>query len=187
MNHQSRLVLVLLSVVLSTASCEAQRDSPASLSELRAQGFQVTTLDGRVVPLNHLLPADAPVVIEFWASWCGPCHKTLPNLARLHSEFGQRGLVVIGLTVEDPVTDTEKVKTFVEKAGVPFTIAFAPDEVFRYATRSRQIRIPKIIVYDANGTVHGYETGYSPFTNRRVATAVRAAMLHVAGRHGGIE
>ena len=146
----------------------------AALGDLRAQNFQVTTLEGTPMPLAELLPANKPAVIEFWATWCSPCRKTMPELIRLHDEFAAKGLVVIGLTMEDPARDLDKVRSFARQMGVSYTVAFAPPELFRYATKAERIGLPKIIVYDAAGNPAETFFGYNPLTNRHVREAVAA-------------
>jgi thiol-disulfide isomerase/thioredoxin len=96
-----------------------------SLAEVRARDFKVVALDGTTVPLATLIGNGQPLVIEFWATWCAPCRKTLPHLVALERAHGN-GLVVLGLTVEDPEKDMGKVRDYVGSQGVNFSVAFAP-------------------------------------------------------------
>ncbi len=168
----ARLCVFLLVV---TVSSSVYCDAPVSLSTGRALDFQVTTLDGATVPLRTLVGQGRPVVIEFWATWCGPCRKTMPHLAALYKKHQRDGLIVLGLTVEDPVKDREKVNRFVEALAITYPIAFAPRELYQVMNQKQEIGVPKILVFDRSGTLVQHFRTYSPLTNRRVSTAVAKA------------
>lgn len=58
------------------------------------------------------------VIVEFWATWCGPCKKTIPHLAQLHEKFKSRGVVLLGLSDEDEQT----VEDFMKKTKMPYIV-----------------------------------------------------------------
>jgi thiol-disulfide isomerase/thioredoxin len=170
---------VLVGAVLAVAVLAVAPAVPAatpppglpSLAEVRAAGYEVTTLDGRRVPLAELLPAGRPVVVEFWATWCRPCRKTVPQLNAISSRHGG-AVAVVGLTVEDPAADGEKVGRFVRDLGVAYPVAYAPREVYRLMNGRDDVAVPKLLVFDADGALVSYHRTYSPLTNRAVARAV---------------
>lgn len=152
-----------------------------SLPEVRDQGFQVTMIDGERVPLAQLLPAARPVVVEFWATWCAPCRKSMPRLAAIAQDYQGDGLTVLALTIENPDTDMQKVRDFVSDEGIRYTIAFAPADAFQYMNQRDQLGVPKILVYDARGNVVQHLTKYSWVAMRRIEKAIRRVM-NDAGR-----
>src|SRR5262249_41395492 len=103
-------------------SSPQQQQQPAlpTLNQLKAKGFTVTTLDGERVSLNSLLGEGKPVLLDFWATWCGPCRMEIPHLKALNKEYGKDGLIVIGLNLEDPVQDKLAVKKFVRDFGMDY-------------------------------------------------------------------
>jgi thiol-disulfide isomerase/thioredoxin len=125
---------------------------PPSLPEVVARGFEVVTMDGQKVALANLVGTGQPVLVEFWATWCAPCRKTVPHLVELDRQYRGRGLKVIGLTLEDPVKDRDKVKQFIDKYGITYTIAFAPKEVYQFMNQR------------------------DTFTNRSISSAVAGVM-----------
>ena len=167
------VTLILAFSVAALASTESV-DRP-NLSDLIGKNFEVTTIEGKTVSLSSLVGDGRPVVIEFWATWCAPCRKTLPHLIELQKKHG-KDLVIVGLTVEDPGKDTEKVKKYVGEQGVNFPIAFAPDELFQYMNSRRDIAVPKFFLFDAKGQLVSYIPRYSPFTPRNVRSAVNKTL-----------
>lgn len=68
---------------------------------------------------------DKVYVVEFWATWCGPCIAAMPHLNDLHNEYKAKGLEVIGVTSKDPNNSQKAVEEFVVKNGKKFTYRFA--------------------------------------------------------------
>jgi thiol-disulfide isomerase/thioredoxin len=94
-------------------------------------------------------------VIEFWATWCGPCIAAMPHLAELQREY--QGLTVIGLTTTDPRNTAEKVEKFVAergpKLGYPFAVCETRDTDKAYMVAAGQDGIPCSFVVDKAGKV----------------------------------
>ena len=172
MSWLRRFALALL--LASTLPLQATEKS-ITLAEIRAAKFEVTTLNGKVVALDEILGQGRPVLLEFWATWCAPCKKTMPHLMELSRRHGE-DLLVLGLTVENPEKDMEKVRQFVSRMEITYPIAFAPRELYRLVNDKEEIGVPKIVVFDRSGHVVEHVRTYSPLTNRRVAAAVGRAV-----------
>ncbi len=78
-----------------------------------APAFRVTTLDGKVVSLDDL--KDKVVLIDFWATWCGPCREALPHLRQLAQKLDSPQFVVLSISLD---SDEQKWKDFVAKNGM---------------------------------------------------------------------
>lgn len=63
--------------------------------------------------------AGAPVLLEFWATWCGPCRDSIPHLNKIHGRYKDRGLVVVGVTDES----REKVRNFQQRVRMDYPVA----------------------------------------------------------------
>jgi thiol-disulfide isomerase/thioredoxin len=146
-----------------------------SLEEVLARDFEVVTLDGANVPLRDLLGSGRPLVVEYWATWCPPCRRTLPHLVALERRHGD-GLAIVGLTVEDPRKDVQKVRDYVEARGVNFPVAFAPSELFQFMNSRPDVAVPKLFVFDSEGRTVTYIPRYSPLTGRKLESAVKQAL-----------
>jgi len=145
------------------------------LVEVRGRNFEVITVEGKRVPLADLLPPGRPAVVEFWATWCAPCRKTIPHLVELSRRYPDK-LTVLGLTVENPDKDFERVRKFVSEEGVTYPTAYASRELFQFMNQRELVGVPKLLIYDASGGVVEHILTYSPFTNRRIESAVNRAI-----------
>lgn len=99
--------------------------SPAEAGDMMAPAFAVKTVDGKTLKLSDL--RNKPVIVDFWATWCGPCRASMPDLNEMQARYGAKGLTVIGLSVDE--TGPAPVKRFATQLGVRFTIAMANDDI----------------------------------------------------------
>lgn len=81
----------------------------ATLTGKRVSDFAAKGLDGKSWRLAF--EKGNVVLLDFWASWCGPCIEAFPEVAELHEELGPKGLVIVGLSVDDEAEDAAKVVT----------------------------------------------------------------------------
>jgi cytochrome c biogenesis protein CcmG/thiol:disulfide interchange protein DsbE len=88
------------------------------------------------------------VLINLWATWCGPCREETPGLIRLSREDGAKGLAVVGLSLD--VGGREKVRAFVRQFQVPYPIVF-PEPMSQLADTVEAV--PTTILVDRNGRV----------------------------------
>ncbi len=87
-------VLVLLSLFVVVPASAEEMPSAAPFFALTMQ-----TPDGKPVVFESL--KGKPLIVNFWARWCGPCRKEIPDLAEMHARYKDKGLVIIGVAVED--------------------------------------------------------------------------------------
>jgi cytochrome c biogenesis protein CcmG/thiol:disulfide interchange protein DsbE len=153
------------------------RPSPApTLDQLKAKDFTVKTLDGESVSLNTLLGEGKPVLIDFWATWCGPCRMVIPHLGEVHRKYGKDGLVVIGMNLENPAEDQQAVKSFVKRFRMDYQNVFAPHAIYQFFSGMAAARIPFTLVFGADGKLIWRLVGYSPQMSSALNGAVAKAM-----------
>jgi len=96
-------------------------------------------------------------VVEFWATWCGPCIVVMPHVSDLQDEYRDKGVTIIGFSAKDPNNTEEKVASFVEKRGkkLHYTLAYANDRETRdaYMKAAKQSGIPCCFVVDKAGKI----------------------------------
>jgi peroxiredoxin len=134
----------------------ASLDSPpkfsAAMSKLEEQDrnrekadFTLTDLNGKNWTLKDL--RGKVVLLNFWATWCPPCRKEMPDLEALYRRFEPEGFVILGISDEE----AGKVKPFIEQQGITYPVLLDPG---RKVNELFQIQgIPKTFVYDRDGKI----------------------------------
>lgn len=88
------------------------------------------------------------VVVNYWATWCGPCLEETPGLVKLAQERGAKGLAVVGISMDKG--DRKKVKDFVDRFQVPYPVAF-PEPMSQLS--AGMVGLPTTILVDRSGRV----------------------------------
>lgn len=101
------------------------------------------------------------LVINIWASWCGPCRREVPEYERVRKEFADRDVVFVALTPENPRTASEKASQFVKEVNFGFRLGWADAETAELLMNGKRA-IPQTIVIDSTGRVLKHWTGYAP-------------------------
>jgi peroxiredoxin/outer membrane lipoprotein-sorting protein len=149
------------------ALSEIDSSGPSSLVGKAAPNFTLRDLAGNSVNLSEL--RGQVVLLDFWATWCGPCRIDMPRIQALHNELKARGLRVFGVNSED----AGLARAYVESNGYTFpTLSDAGATVFRgYEVTA----IPTAVVIDTEGNVGAYLQGSGP--KERLLEAIRKAGL----------
>lgn len=143
------LVSILVAISLPAP---AQLPAQPTLDQVKAEKFIVETLNGKRISLNKLIGEGKPVVLDIWATWCGPCRQEIPHLVELAEKHRQEGLIVIGLTTEDPKAHRDEVKSFVRQYGMTYHVGFASDALYvSFNGNSQSMRIPQTFIFGADG------------------------------------
>jgi thiol-disulfide isomerase/thioredoxin len=99
-------------------------------------------------------------VVNFWATWCGPCRREIPELVKLHKEFQSRGVEIVGLSTENPEASAEKVRKFIQDFQIDYRIGWAPVEVAAPLMQGHEA-IPQIFVISRDGRILKRFVGFS--------------------------
>lgn len=121
--------------------------------------FLVDDLQGRKISTADL--RGKVVLIDFWATWCGPCKKEMPGYQQLVDRYGPRGFVVIGFKF-DIMKDTEDPALFAKKIGVRYPLAIATAEIKRKFGGIEGL--PTTMLYDRQGVLRQKIIGFE-YTN----------------------
>jgi thiol-disulfide isomerase/thioredoxin len=106
------------------------------------------------------------VLIDFWASWCGPCRKSFPALESLHQAYRQKGLVVLGVNIDEKKADMDR---FLGENRATFPIVRDRDQKFVEFVSVETM--PTSLLIDRSGRVRVIHNG---FKGEETATALRA-------------
>lgn len=105
--------------------------------------FTLADLSGKQWTLKNL--TGKVVLVNFWATWCPPCRKEMPDLEAMYQRFKERGLVILAISDED----ASKVKPFIEERKFSYPILLDPGR--KVSETFRVEGIPKSFLYDRNG------------------------------------
>ncbi|MCS6777773.1 MAG: TlpA disulfide reductase family protein [Chloroherpetonaceae bacterium] len=100
------------------------------------------------------------VLLDFWATWCGPCRESIPELVRLQERYGARGLQVIGVSVDDRST-RDRVPDMQKQLGINYPIVFR-DDIPGMEDAYTFDGIPTLFLIDRSGQIREVISGYNP-------------------------
>jgi len=164
----ARIAAGALLVALTAAGAGPARP-PAGGS---LEGVSIRTLDGERFELAGAL-ARGPVLLDFWATWCRPCERSLPGTQALHERFRERGLTVIGVSVDGP-RNWARVRPFARRLGLTFPLVL--DEDGSLSRRFRVVGIPTTVLIAGDGRIVRTHTGWVPGEEDSLAAAVAALL-----------
>lgn len=122
-----------------------------------APAFAAQTLDGEPVSLADL--KGKVVLLDFWATWCAPCIQGMPAMQALHEKYGDKGLVVIGVSI-DSSNMGDKVRTLVGDKGLTFSMIHNADG--EIAKSYGVGPIPHSVLIGPDGTIQAAHIGFAP-------------------------
>lgn len=121
----------------------------------KAPNFTLKSNTGKNIKLSEL--RGQVVLLNFWASWCGPCRQEMPLLEKLQQRYSALGFTVLGVNVEE---DPSKAKSLLKDISVSFPILFDTQN-----TVSKQYQVsamPSTVMIDRNGNMRYLHKGYKP-------------------------
>lgn len=175
MNTRHILVVALMglgSLTASTAPAVERGSAPALTAK---------DIDKKPFALD-VAWTQGPVVVTFWATWCKPCRKELPELQKLVERYGDRGLQVVAVSGDGPV-DQAKVRPYIRSSGFDFVVIPDPDGAWR---RRFQVEVfPTSFVIDADGTIVHRQVGYRRGDEKQLEAVLKPLLNSVAPKDPG--
>ena len=127
-----------------------------------APDFTLKTLEGEEMTLTSL--KGKVVLLDFWATWCAPCRESIPHLVNLHKNYGEKGLVILGMSADKG--DGDVVRRFVKSMDIPYPIMITPEEVLRsYGVTA----LPTTVFIDREGKIREKMIGFNSKIGRQMA------------------
>jgi len=116
----------------------------------------------------EVLQSAVPVLVDFWATWCGPCRQEMPLLAQLQAKYEPLGFTMLGVNVEP---DSAAAVAWLKGVPVTFPILFDTDSAV--AGRFGVEGMPSTVFVDRNGQVRYVHRGYKPGDEAKYADMIR--------------
>jgi peroxiredoxin len=159
--HRPIRFALTLSLLLSAAAQAAV--APATL----APDFTLRSNEGRNLRLSE--QRGQVVLVNFWASWCGPCRQEMPHLNKLYDKYKAAGFVLLGVNIDDSI-DTAAATA--QKWGVRFPVLFDADKAV--SKRWDMGSMPATVLVDRDGKVRFLHRGYREGVEATYEQQIRA-------------
>ncbi|HUB26925.1 MAG TPA: TlpA disulfide reductase family protein [Tepidisphaeraceae bacterium] len=167
---------MLISLLILAGAKNGLADPPASqpadasgLVGKPAPDFKLAGLDGKTHTLSEL--KGSAVVLDFWATWCIPCHQELPHLDAMYQQQSPNGLKVYAIDTND---DTTKAGKYISDNHLTLPVLLDPDTTA--ATAYVVDEQPETVIVGKDGVIQKVFIGFTPDTEQKLEAAVAAAM-----------
>jgi len=144
--NRSGAILICIALV---SGCTNARSGPVA-----APNFELKDLSGKTVTLDSF--KGHPVLLDFWATWCGPCRMSIPMVQKFYQKHKADGLVVLGMNVDD---DPEGVYPFVKHFGMTYPVLLSGNSSAQSDYRVEGI--PTFVFIDQKGNIIDHYEGFS--------------------------
>jgi peroxiredoxin len=138
---------------IATALAALSAAAPAVAPPAPAPDFTLRALSGPNLRLAE--QRGQVVMVNFWATWCGPCRQEMPHLNRLYEKYRASGFTLLGINVDD---DTYKAADLASKLAVKFPVLFDTDK--RVSRAYDLSAMPATVLIDRDGRVRYQHRGY---------------------------
>ena len=118
---------------------------PPAVISGAAPAFTLIDVSGQSVSLADF--KGKVVILDFWATWCPPCKREIPDFIKLHSEYGSKGVQIVGIALDQ----LDKVKAFVKENGMNYPVLMGTNEVA--ASYGGVEAIPTTFLIDKSGKI----------------------------------
>ena len=145
------LMLIGFTLMFSTSVTYAASEKLSG----KAANFTLKSRSGKNIKLSEL--RGDVVMLNFWASWCGPCRQEMPLLEKIYKKYKRLGFTLLGVNVEQ---DTNAAKNYLKKVKVSFPVLF--DNTNKTSQLYNISAMPTTIIVDRNGNQRFLHKGYKP-------------------------
>lgn len=155
------LAAVLVSVPLLTDGCgkSSSSDKPDTKSSVGStyERFALKDIYNKNYKWSEFL--GHPFIVNFWATWCGPCRREIPGMIKVYNDYQSRGLKIVAISVDDART-LARVPAFIDTYHIPWLVLYGNEQVAREFNLGPNI--PVTIFFDAQGNEVSRFVGAQP-------------------------
>ena len=155
--------------LLALLSCLSLSAATGSGAPAAAPEFRLASRAGGEIALSEL--RGQVVMINFWASWCGPCRAEFPALEEMYRKYKPMGFTMVGINVESDKADAER---FLGMRPVSFPIVFDPDN--RVSGDYGVSAMPTTVLVDRQGRLRWQHRAYQPGDEAKYIEQIRAML-----------
>jgi len=164
--HEGIIILLLLTIWLSACEVKKKREEAGKLKQDigtekewgNAPDFTLPELEGNSLTLSDF--KGKVIILNFWATWCPPCRREIPDFVELYENYKDKGLLIIGVNLDGG--DRSSVKQFSEKYKINYSVVLGNVNVTEDYGGIRAI--PTTFIIDREGNIREKYIGYQPGT-----------------------
>ncbi len=167
-SREAMIGLALLALIFLPG---CSKPEPPAVPGNPAPAFSLVDVNGKQLRLVDY--AGRVVVLDFWATWCGPCKEAAPELERLHRAYGNKGVVIIGISVDSGSDAAARVLAYARENGMTYLLAVDDGSVKK---RYGAFRIPATFILDRRHIIRKIYPGYQEGMGKRIAADIDALL-----------
>ena len=155
----NQLIAAMAPSAIDPQSLEAVQTVLARMANLNVgdkfPSFELPTMDGKTVTSSSL--KGSYVLVDLWASWCGPCRQEMPHLKALNDEYESLGFKLLGVNVDE---DADEAKRAIDRLKIDFPVLFDSDN--KVVEMFKVDAMPTTFIIDRDGNIRHLHRGYKP-------------------------
>ncbi len=145
---QNFLSVIILMMILLTNNLIAGKINDFTLKDLDNKRVSYSEIKGKRITL-----------LDFWATWCKPCARAIPELIELYEEYREKGVQIIGISVDSP-RNQAKIRPFVNSMGITYPILL--DSNSELMSELQVTALPTLLIVDEQNEIVYIHRGYRP-------------------------
>ena len=154
------LIILAVGVIAGCGSSESSSKKPEvalAVKDSIPERFDLKNIYGKRYQWSQFV--GKPLIINFWATWCGPCRAEIPAMKKMYSEFHPQGLEIVAISLDQERT-IDQVVPFIDRYEIPWVVLYGDKNAVEAFNLGPSI--PETIFFDANGNETARLVGAQP-------------------------
>ena len=160
------IIAVIVLIIAAAQAAPVLADAKVGQA---APGFTLPSMNGSNLRLKE--QRGKVVMVNFWATWCGPCRQEMPLLDKLYRQYRNKGFQLLGVNIDN---DRKNAGNMASKLRVSFPVLFDPEK--KVADSYGVSAMPYTVMIDRDGVVRSVHKGYVPGTEKKYEDEIRSLL-----------